>query len=75
MRVWHWATLQPLTSLDVFFPREKIRTISVEYSPVCPKAASLTDIDSNVKQVSVAYRIVWIIYHTLPISSLWKCTI
>lgn len=60
MRVWRWATLQPLTSLDVFFPREKSWTISLEYPPVCPKAASLTDIDSNVKQVSVAYRSVWI---------------
>lgn len=45
------------------FPREKSRTISLEYSPVCPKAASLTDIDSNVKQVSVAYSSLWIAIH------------
>lgn len=50
MRVWHWATLQPLTSLDVFFPGERNQTISLEYSSVYTKADSLTDINSNVSK-------------------------
>lgn len=34
-------------------------TISSEYSPVCPKTAFLTDIDSRVKQVSVGYIVLY----------------
>lgn len=34
------------------FPQEKSRTISLEDSPVCPKAAPLIGIDSRAKEVT-----------------------